>query len=177
MTSDAFACFTKPMKGNLNHLIIFSVYRTLGPVIVTRTSPLFFAIFFPVNLQVASISIYNNSAVIRAAEQFFTYRNCRREQKIKLLYARRLLAIFQFLRFFRLYLFLCFFFFACCCCVEETWIGPRFWWLFGLVITGRGCGSELGFRFGFGFACGFGFGFRAGCLHARSAGISLIVSF
>lgn len=46
MTSDAFACFTKPMKGNLNHLIIFSVYRTLGPVIVTRTSPLFFAIFF-----------------------------------------------------------------------------------------------------------------------------------
>lgn len=58
------------------------------------------------NLQVASISIYNNSAVIRAAEQFFTYRNCRREQKIKLLYARRLLAIFQFLRFFRLYFFL-----------------------------------------------------------------------
>jgi len=78
-----------------------------------------------VNLQVASISIYNNSAVIRAAEQFFTYRNCRREQKIKLLYARRLLAIFQF---FSLVFFWFWIFF-----VEETWIGPRFWWLFGLV--------------------------------------------
>lgn len=146
MTSDAFACFTKPIKGNSNHLIIFSVYRTLGPVIVTRTSPLFFAIFFPVNLQVASISIYNNSAVIRAAEQFFTYRNCRREQKIKLLYARRLLAIFQFLRFFRLYLFLCFFFCLLLLCWGDVdraailvalWSGyywPRLWLGIGIPI-------------------------------------------
>lgn len=47
MTSDAFAYLTKPTEGNSNYLIILSVYRTLGPVIVTRTSPLFFAIFFP----------------------------------------------------------------------------------------------------------------------------------